>query len=412
MGNANSHLILFSSSYPFGNGEQFLESEINFLAKEFNAITIIPYNYGENKNARTVPSNVIVNSPLKPKGFSPIKLLLKGVCNFTPVNLFIKELTAKKFFHFDIKHLTLWFRYTLIVRMLAADKYLQNLINNPQNNTVVYFYWGKIHSAIIPFIDKSIPCVVKFHGGDLYEERTENSGYIPFRRIVLRHLHTAIFISDNGKEYLNNKYPDIPFQTKTYRLGVQYRGVSKYSDDNNLRIVSCSALKKLKRVHILVEAFQYLDIPIIWTHIGTGSEEEIINNIIKYLPSNIKVNLTGHIPNDLVYDFYLKNPVDLFVNTSEYEGVPVSIMEALSFSIPVFAPMIGGIPELIDSKVGRLLPANITPIQLSEYIKEYYYSPIEVKLRKRDNAFDRWNKFANAEINYADFSKFLKSLAD
>lgn len=410
MDNLKSHLILFSTSFPYGNGEQFLESEIKYLATEFDIITIIPYNYGSNKNPRSIPSNVYVTLPLKPEGFSPIKLFFKGIFNLTPIRLFINELFVKKFFHFRFNHLIIWFRYSLVIRMIVSDKFMHELINNPNYKTVVYFYWGKIHSAIIPFIEKRIPSVVRFHGGDLYEERAENKGYIPFRKVVLSHIHTAIFISDNGEKYLKTKYSEIPFQSKIFRLGVKYRGESKYSTDNYLRIVSCSTLKPLKRVHILAEALQNLNIPVTWTHIGDGSEKKIIENIVKKLPYNINVNFTGNIPNNSVYEFYLNNSIDLFVNVSEYEGIPVSIMEALSFSIPVFASDVGGIPELIDSVVGRLLPVDITPLQLSEYLNEYYFLTTQEKIERRHEAHKRWYKLSNADVNYVEFSKFMKSL--
>lgn len=405
-----SHLILFTSTFPYGRGEQFIESEILYLANGFDIITIIPYSYGLSRTARSIPSNVKVFPPLKPEGFSPLKLFFKGVFNLTPANIFFRELLEKKCFSLRISPLILWFRHMLITRMLVADRTLKEIIDNYRGSTIVYFYWGRIHSAIIPFINKEIPTVVKFHGGDLYEERLETNGYIPFRRAVLQNLKTAVFISTDGKEYLERKYPDIPFQSKIFRLGVKQRGESKASIDSTLRIVTCSSLKRLKRVHILAEALQNLDFKVIWTHIGDGPEKELIDDIVKRYPENITVNFWGHIGNDLVYDFYQNNPVDLFINTSEYEGVPVSIMEALSFSIPVFGSAVGGIPEIIDGRVGKLLPLEITSDQLSLYINEFYYSTGQAKDEMRKQALERWKSLANGEVNYVAFTNYLKSL--
>lgn len=46
---------------------------------------------------------------------------------------------------------------------------------------------------------------------------------------------------------------------------------------------------------------------------------------------------------------------DVFLNTSEWEGVPNSVLEAMSAGLPVIAPAVGGIPEVVDDTVGYLI---------------------------------------------------------
>ena len=52
-------LILFTSSFPFGSGEAFIESEFPFLCKAFEKIIIVT-NELKNKETRDIPENVIV----------------------------------------------------------------------------------------------------------------------------------------------------------------------------------------------------------------------------------------------------------------------------------------------------------------------------------------------------------------
>lgn len=43
---------------------------------------------------------------------------------------------------------------------------------------------------------------------------------------------------------------------------------------------------------------------------------------------------------------------DVFLLSSNYEGLPISILEALCFGVPVVASAVGGIPEILDGKNG------------------------------------------------------------
>jgi glycosyltransferase involved in cell wall biosynthesis len=46
---------------------------------------------------------------------------------------------------------------------------------------------------------------------------------------------------------------------------------------------------------------------------------------------------------------------DLFVLASAFEGLPVSIMEAMSAGLPVVATAVGGVPEAVEDGVTGLL---------------------------------------------------------
>jgi colanic acid/amylovoran biosynthesis glycosyltransferase len=64
-----------------------------------------------------------------------------------------------------------------------------------------------------------------------------------------------------------------------------------------------------------------------------------------------------------VLRFYDENRVDAFVNLSTSEGLPVSIMEAVAWDIPVVATAVGGTPELVGPELGtgELVAADAGP---------------------------------------------------
>lgn len=56
-------------------------------------------------------------------------------------------------------------------------------------------------------------------------------------------------------------------------------------------------------------------------------------------------------------EFY--RSLDLYLNTSSHEGIPLSILEAMSWGTPVVAPAVGGIPEIVrDQEEGLLVPTR------------------------------------------------------
>ena len=96
-----------------------------------------------------------------------------------------------------------------------------------------------------------------------------------------------------------------------------------------------------------------IDIPIHWVHIGDGPERVNIEALISQINNpKIKVLLLGQLPNEEVLHYYETHPVDLFINVSSFEGIPVSIMEAMSRGIPVAATPVGGIPEIVNQDNG------------------------------------------------------------
>jgi glycosyltransferase involved in cell wall biosynthesis len=73
---------------------------------------------------------------------------------------------------------------------------------------------------------------------------------------------------------------------------------------------------------------------------GSG---ELLGDLTYLSHKSPNLNLLGRVESSLNF----LSSLDLLINTSEIEGIPLTAMEALSLGVPVVAPRIGGIPELI-----------------------------------------------------------------
>ena len=60
--------------------------------------------------------------------------------------------------------------------------------------------------------------------------------------------------------------------------------------------------------------------------------------------------------------------MDYFINLSDSEGIPVSIMEAMSVGIPIIARDVGGNREIVTNNNGCLLEGDEINLTIYEYI--------------------------------------------
>jgi len=237
-----------------------------------------------------------------------------------------------------------------------------------------------------------------------------NNNYIPYRRPLLEAIDVVAPSSEAGRAHLQKLYPDLNYKIKLIRLGTRVSGKqSKGSTDRLLRVVSCSYLSKVKRVSLMVESLQFVEFPVLWRHIGDGDERGVIDNLIRKYNLQDKFIIEGFIDTRELLDFYTSNTFDLFVNVSASEGVPMSIMEALSVSIPVMATGVGGNGELVDEAVGKILPPDLTPRVLASALTDYYYLPVTAKEQKRLMAYDKSREQCDANLLAEELARDLKS---
>jgi glycosyltransferase involved in cell wall biosynthesis len=84
---------------------------------------------------------------------------------------------------------------------------------------------------------------------------------------------------------------------------------------------------------------------------------------------------------------------DVFVLASDYEGLPVALMEAAAVGLPVVATAVGGVPEVVTDGVEGVLVPPKDPLALADAIErlvtdEALRARLAAAARRRGDDFD------------------------
>ncbi|MCB9046936.1 MAG: glycosyltransferase [Chitinophagales bacterium] len=405
-------LFYFTTSYPFGYQEQWKTNELRVLVNYFDEITVVPYCYGITTEAtKDLPKGVKVLGPLfeTENNFFPVRSrqdifkLIRSKHFFT----FAAEYLKKKVYK-DHNKYKKWLRSSLEMLRLTDNKILRSVFDDAREDDVFYFYWGLGTCEVIPFLGNGnkLKTFVRMHRFDLFED--VNDFYIPYRTNMMKALKVVAPSSLTGKIELDKYYPAYKDKVSVFRCGTVSDGrMSKASDDGVLRIVSCSLLSDVKRVHIMIQALKMLDIPVQWSHLGDGLLKEELKELVNSLGLQDKFIFLGQVNSSQVLSYYKENTIDLFINVSKSEGVPFSIMEAFSVGIPVIATDAGGTKEIVDDEVGELLPNEVTPEILAASINRFYLHEGQIKNKKRTTAYARYREMCDAEKLANELGEYL-----
>jgi glycosyltransferase involved in cell wall biosynthesis len=418
-GSDRDTLVLFTLGFPFGTGETFLENEMPYLVSRFRRVILVPATVSE--HTRSTPPEVEVDvsiarpedarfpaSPADGLSAALSAAVWREIGTGPEHRLHPRGLLKMFSWHARGEKTRRW------IEAAARAGRIQ------PSETVLYTFWLDPAALGIARSADTLPetlRVARAHRFDIYEDETRPP-YLPFRIPTFEGLHAVYPDSDRGTQYLQERFPAFADQVETRYLGTTDPGMaSRASGAGILRIVSCSYLKPVKRVGLLARAIAELanrrpDRTVEWVHMGDGPLRREIETFCQdnLAAPNVRWSLAGHRSNDDVLRHYRENEVDVFVNVSTSEGVPVSIMEAQSFGIPVVAPDAGGMREAVRPANGALLSANPTPGEVASGIEQVVAGDDEARQDVRRASRALWEQCFSAAINYDRFLDGLVAL--
>ncbi len=156
----------------------------------------------------------------------------------------------------------------------------------------------------------------------------------------------------------------VPMDEMRRRLGIM---------EDDFVIGTACRLVPIKRMDTLLEAFSVVNRNHPHTLLVIGGDGPLRGELQRQaedLRVASRTKFLGH--RDDIYD--VMSTFDIFVMTSEHEGMPIVLLEALALGIPIVAPSVGGIPEVVSCS-GQLPRETYTSEQniaalLDEFIVE------------------------------------------
>lgn len=397
-------IILITNAFPFGKGEaSFIYPELQQLRKHY-PITIISRN-SQDKQTTSLDSSIEVyryNSTIKNKLFIAMKTVGKRDLYKQLIKTIIDRKSIKKTIKF-------------MARSIHFSEFLKRIRLNYTENVIFYTYWNDYATYSATQVKKKEDEVFsRIHGGDLYLRPT-NSYDLPYKEIMNQRIDKLFFISKNGLNYYLKTFPEInPKKLEIYYMGtppiLQEKKMYTNAKSDSLKILSFSNITFGKRIELIIDTLNRIeDIFIEWVHIGSGELESEIEKIAHEKLSakrNVKYSFWGQLENSNALTRIRDSEFDFLLNVSYSEGLPVTMMEAMSLGIPVIATDVGGVAEIVsNNNNGFLIPRDFDIDELVQVIKKFSLLEIDEKNRMKKNAYETWKTKFNSDVNYKRFVK-------
>lgn len=404
-------LLIFTNTFPYGSGEPFFEGELNALAREFDRILLQPLQgSGE---IRTLPSNVDLLKPLKSKARS-WEFVVSNLSAGDAMSS-IGEFARRYHGGNPVATASVIAKHAALKSALERSPGVKAAITDPAQ-FVAYSYWGAECALAIPLLRRNgVRTAVRYHSYDLYADRPDlvaRRPFIPWQAEIAGAAMLSLFVSEAGLAYFQTRFPEAATECVTSRLGTQPTGERPpRGAEAPLTMVSCAFVSPVKQLHLIAELAERLsaDGAVVWRHFG-GTQGGADPRYFTPRHPNLVIDYRGNTPNSEVLAHYSSEHVDFVINLSLFEGIPVSLMEAISYGIPVVATDVGANSEVsVPGRSGMLLTldeaknADRTAIRIRNALKPG---------GELDDLAPRqlWKERFDATRNYRQVAKLLATL--
>ena len=202
--------------------------------------------------------------------------------------------------------------------------------------------------------------------------------------------------SDNLKSFVSG----IGYSQKILKInnGVNITDINRANESKaDINLIIISRLVVQKNINIVIEAMKLLDNKNLkLSIIGEGGEFSKLESAIHDLNLQNQVQLLGKVDNNKISQFLLT--ADIFIQASDYEGLPHSVLEAINYEVPILSTETGGCKDLLnDGERGFIIPMPPDKKVIAENISFIIENKAEATKRA-----DEAKSFINKKHNFLE----------
>lgn len=275
-----------------------------------------------------------------------------------------------------------WMQSIKYVRTLSTSvAYVLSLLRTVPRSDVLHVFSASYFAYLIAALPALIigrlfgrRVILNYHSG----EAADHLSRWPMSRWTMRRVPHAVIVPS---DYLVKVFGDFGIQAQSIVNFVDVDEVG-YRERRQLRphVFSNRNLELLYNVACSIRAFgrvqaSFPDATLIVA--GEGSQRPELERLVGELGLR-NVTFVGRVSPDEMIRYY--NQCDIYINSSDIDNMPLSIIEAFAAGLPVVSTSAGGIPFVVrDGVTGRLVPLG-DDAAMAEAVSNYLRDP-EVALR-------------------------------
>jgi glycosyltransferase involved in cell wall biosynthesis len=345
-------IAYITAKTPWGAGEAFILEEMIELKRQGIDLSVIP---------RNPPREIFHNAA---KNFSDNAVWLP-LFDFKIGGFFLKSLFLNNLVWAAAADIFRYSRSPLILAknlaVLPKAVYTARIVKK-QRIEHIHCHWGSTTATMAFAVSKltGIPWSFTLHRWDIRENNmlAEKTGSARFVRCISEH---------GKKEFIGIVGKAGDPKTKVIYMGVAVPAdVGAPRGDRGDFIIATPANFVEKKGHkYLIEACAKMAGAGLknfrCVFLGAGPLKPELKKAVKERGLENYISMPGPLPHENLFEKYLNKEIDLVVLPSiiardgDLEGIPVALMEAMAYGLPVISTDTGGIPELLSGGAGVMV---------------------------------------------------------
>lgn len=203
---------------------------------------------------------------------------------------------------------------------------------------------------------------------------------------ILLNCKILLVSSDSMKRHCLSRFMFNADKIQIVNDSVDTEKIPSYSQEDLLKIrnsigiphediilISIGRLERMKRFDLLVEAFiainkKYPNVSLIV--LGDGSQKDNLHSLAKVKNLSGRIKFLGYQKD--IWQFLAL--ADIFVLTSDYEGSPLVVLEAMAMGLPIVTTDVGNCKDIVVNRAGKC--GTVCPVGNVDAISEAILSLI------------------------------------